>query len=86
MSQPIEIHTLWGIRKGLGDDYAEMMLAWDEYSIESNPNQWETEKAQAIASWEDELEAHRTIIITIDHEDVSAAFRAPEVPGTISVS
>jgi hypothetical protein len=79
----IEIHTLWGIRKGLGDEYPEMMLAWDEYSIESNPNQWETEKAQAIASWEDELEAHREIIIRIDMDAVSAAFRPAEQSGTV---
>lgn len=79
----IDIHTLWGLRKGFGGDSPEMMTAWDEFSIEGNPEGWDDARAQAIESWGDELEAHRVVIVTIDHDQVAAAFEEPKIAGSV---
>ena len=82
----MNIEALFGLRKGFENDYAELMVAWDEYSIESNPDGWDDQCAAAMASWGDDLAQHRIITITVDDGSISALFGPAQVTGIVTTS
>lgn len=53
------LHTLWGTRKGEADP--ELMVAWDEYSVDGNRQGFAEDCERAIKSWGDDLATHRYI-------------------------
>ncbi len=77
MSKPITVKTLWGWRKN--EDNPELMEAWDEYTIDSYPEGFTEACEKAIASWGDDLYAHRYIDLHIDLEEISATFDPPVI-------
>lgn len=80
----IEIRTLWGTRKGFGPEYAELMVAWDEYCIDANPEGFDADCEKAIASWGDDVEAARFITIRVDRDAIEGAFAETVVAGRVT--
>lgn len=80
----IEIRTLWGVRKGFTAEYAELMVAWDEASVDNWEEGFEEACAKEIASWADDLQESRYITITVDREAIEAAFSEATVAGRVS--
>src|ERR1035437_5005065 len=76
-----QIKTLWGWRKG--EQTPELMQAWDEYSVDSNFDGWEDACATSIASWGDDLDAHRYIDLNVDLIAIEAAFDSPRIDAEV---
>jgi hypothetical protein len=78
----MRIYTVWGVRKGAADE-PELMVAWDEYCVDSNPEGFDEEVEKAIASWGSDLLATRPITLTIPESLVKNAFVADEIPAGV---
>lgn len=65
-----------------GEEAPELVTAWDEYTVESNPEGYreEFEKAKGTEAYE----AVREIVVTVSEKAVLAAFATPVVEGTVS--
>ena len=82
----MKIHTLWGERKGFEGDAPELMVAWDECSIESNPDGFEDACREARTSWGSELVQERCIHIEVPESVIFDAFEPITTTGTAEVS
>lgn len=51
----------------------ELVCAWDEYSVDSNPKGWEEDRAKSLASWGDELLRAVDVEINVPMSQVEAA-------------
>lgn len=72
------IKTMWGMRKG--EQTPELMVAWDEYSVDGYTEGFEVECRRARESWENDLETYRMVDITVPRQSIKAAF----LPGAAS--
>lgn len=81
----MQLTTLWGERKGYEGETPELMVAWDENSIDQNGEGFEKECEQAIASWGNDLVQWRTIVVTIPEAPIFAAFDVTEIKGAVEV-
>lgn len=79
----MRITCLLGIRKSHPDGVPEVMVAWDEYCIDSYPEGFEEECEKAKKSWGTDLLAHRLVNIKVSESDLCAAFETPEISGTV---
>jgi hypothetical protein len=77
----IEIRTLWGWRHGT--DFPELMVAWDEFSVDENHDGFVKACEQAKREWGSDLREHRLIEIRVPEAAIVEAFRPPKVEGTI---
>lgn len=83
----IRIRTLWGQRLDTyGDDFPELMVAWDEFCVDGNPEGYAEDKKKAIESWGDDLAAQREIVISVPTDQIEAAFRAPTIQGNVGTA
>ena len=78
----MKLHCLFGLRKGY--ELPELMVAWDEYCVDSNPEGFEEDCEKAKESWGDDLVAHRMIEVKIDEEQLRAQFTTGEMKGEIA--
>lgn len=67
----MKIYTLWGKRP---DDTTELMVAWDEYCVDGNPEGFEEALAEARKSWGSDLVDDRPLAIEIPDEAVERLF------------
>lgn len=81
MTSRITIHTLWGLRKGT--DFPELMEAWDEFCVDENWDGWKEACDRSIASWGNDIVAHRFVNVTVDEAAINAAFETKSVPGEV---
>lgn len=79
----MRIYSVWGVRKYFPNE-PELMLAWDEFSVDSNPEGYEAAVKQAIESWGDDLLAHRVIEIEVFDLAVLQAFKPAKIKGGVS--
>ena len=59
----MKIHVLIAARNYT--DVPEVLDAWDEYVIDSNPEGWETAKEEAIAELEEDEGPWREVVIEV---------------------
>lgn len=78
----MQLFTVWGIRNSEPDE-PELMVAWDEFSVDANPKGFDSEVKKAIESWGSDLRAHRYITVNIPDKAVFDAFVQDEVEGTV---
>jgi hypothetical protein len=81
-----DVRILWGQRKvNYPGEYApELMIAWDEYCLDSNWDGWEEDKARAIREWGDDLVESREMVVTISDDAIDALFAVPVVTATVA--
>lgn len=70
----IQIHTLWGTRKGYENDVPELMVAWDEYAVDANPNGFVLACQTERDAWGSDLVAERFIMIDLPRDQIMHAF------------
>lgn len=75
------LHTLWGARKG--ESTPELMVAWDEYTVDSYREGFEADCNRAIQSWGSDLQEKRYIDIHINEGKLLDAFADVQMEGTI---
>lgn len=83
MSTNINIVSVWGERRGYEGETPELMVAWDENSVDENPVGFATACAKEAESWGEDLMQQRTIIIAVPADMIEAAFRGPVVQGVV---
>jgi hypothetical protein len=70
----MKIVALFGIR-AYEPDLPELLVAWDEYSIDENGDGWEEEKDQRVNLIGDELIATAEIIIDVSEKSILSILR-----------
>ncbi|MBN9214718.1 MAG: hypothetical protein J0J04_07880 [Microbacterium sp.] len=81
--ETVRIVTVWGERRGYVGEAPELMVAWDECSVDENPNGFEGACAEEAASWGDDLVQQRRIILEVPAHLIRGAFAAPVVAATV---
>ena len=77
----ITIKTLWGWRKN--EDFPELMQAWDYYSVDQNYEGWTEACEKAIASWGNDLHAHRYIDLNVPDQQVMETFWPADIDAEV---
>lgn len=94
----MRIYTLWGVRpEKEGQLYGphlsaassqELLMAWDEYAVDENPDGFENAMAAAVEANGGVgpgkgLETVRVIILTVPDSAIHKAFEVPEVEASV---
>lgn len=82
----MKLHILFGQRKQRYDgEYGpEVLDCWDEYSINENPDGYETAMAGAMAAQASEMSAMRVIVVEVDGDKIERLLnREPVVKGEV---
>jgi hypothetical protein len=79
----MRIHTVWGQRVGTENE-PELMVAWDEFSVDANPEGFREDVEKALQSWGSDLETHRYIDIRLPDKVINEAFWAPVVEAEVA--
>lgn len=77
----VTVLTLWGWRKS--EDTPELMEVWDYFSVDGNREGWQEACEKAIASWGDDLYAHRYIDINVSLAKIRDAFFVARLDGDV---
>lgn len=77
-----QIKCLFGMRKGI--EVPELMVAWDEHSIDANPQGFYDDIEKSKKSWGDELVTSRLISVDINEDELVAMFEEKSISGKIS--
>ena len=64
------------------DEPPELLVAWDEYSVDENLQGWNDATRKAIESVEGDLSEYRFIKLRVHEGAVSKAFEIPVVQAT----
>lgn len=75
------LHTLWGARAG--EAVPELMVAWDEYSVDQYPEGFEGDCDRAIKSWGSDLQHKRYIDIDVSEDALINAFEEVQIEGQV---
>jgi hypothetical protein len=78
----MRIHTVWATRT-YSPDEPELLVAWDEFSIDAHPEGFEEEVTRALGSLGSDLGVHRRIVISVPDRDITTAFLPDEVEGVV---
>jgi len=75
------VRGLWVTRKSIdaGHHPPELLVAWDEWTIDENQEGWAAECQAALEAVGDDLAAYRYIDFRFDGEDVAAPFETATV-------
>jgi hypothetical protein len=70
------IRSLWVTRKSIDAGFhpPELVAAWDEWSIDENPQGWADACKHALDSMGSDLAAHRYIDLFVSGDDLDATF------------
>lgn len=79
----MRITVLLGLRRSEPSAAPEVMAAWDEYCIDSNPEGFEEECENAKKLWGDDLLDHRLVDIKVSERELRALFETPEIKGEV---
>ena len=71
----MDIATLWIKRKGCEDGPAELIAAWDEYSIEMNFEGWQAACDRELKAVGDDVAAKRFVNLRVNGDLIEEAFR-----------
>ncbi len=78
----MRITCLFGQRKSQ-PEAIELMVAWDEYCIDSNPEGFEEDCEKAKKSWGDELLQWRLLDLSTNEENIKKLFDSPTLPAKV---
>lgn len=81
----MEIRTLWAKRRDSypGEHAPELLVAWDEFSIDDYREGWEDAKASELAAMEGDLVASAELVIDVPDDAVFALFESPKVSAEV---
>ena len=79
----MKLMCLFGLRKGYEEEMPELMVAWDEYCVDANPEGFHDDCEKAKKSWGTDLVAHRMIEVRINEDQLRAQFANGELEGEI---
>ena len=71
------IETFWALRKG--ERTPELLTAWDEFTIDQNPQGWEDDKRRGAEAIGDDAAGFRSITLVVLASDIADAFTPPRV-------
>ena len=78
----MKLTCLFGTRKGMYEA-PELMVAWDEYCLDANPEGFEEECENAKKSWGNDLGQWRIVEIEISQEKLEEHFAEPTLEGEV---
>lgn len=78
------ILSLWARRRG--EDSPELLVAWDEYSVEQNREGFDEECREALRGMGEDLIQERELHIHVPMADIDAAFDSPVLRGSLDES
>lgn len=82
----MKIVALFGLRNYEQFDHPELLTAWDEYSVDENPEGWLDAKAEAIADIEGDLLTSAEITIDVSESSILSILRPMgAIKGTVRV-
>lgn len=76
----MDIASLWIKRKGYEDVAPELLVAWDEYSIEENWDGWASACHDALKACGDEVLDKRFINLSVQQSQIEAIFMRGTIP------
>jgi hypothetical protein len=82
----MRIVCMFGARKSSVDDnepIIELMVAWDEYCIDENPEGFEEDCEKAKKSWGNDLAAYRMVDININEKELRERFKNGQLEGEL---
>ena len=80
---PMRLVCVFALRKGI-EDTPELLLAWDEFCIEENPEGFDEQRERVIRECGDDLAAVGDISVEVDMGQIAAILRpAGHVEGTV---
>lgn len=77
----MRISTVWAVRKHSPDE-PELVVAWDEFCIDANPEGFDEDVKRALESMGSDLLTHRVIVLRANYPDIVEAFQPPEIEVT----
>ena len=77
------VKTMWGKRKSEPENLPELMVAWDEYTIDLNPDGFAEDCERARVSWGSDLEEYRYVDISLSEEDIDNMFATTNILGLV---
>lgn len=77
----MKLRTLWIWR--VGAEGAEMVQAWDEWSVDENGMGWQEACETTLKEAGDDVLEHRYIDVEIDYRKVEDIFRPGSLPGEV---
>jgi hypothetical protein len=69
------IETFWGWRKG--EDSPELLVAWDEYTVDGYPEGYEAAVEEALKGAGDEMVEVRRIQLSVNYTQITSQFEVP---------
>jgi hypothetical protein len=81
-ARKMKIRCMFGMR--IDCTMPELMVAWDEHSIDDNPAGFDEDMEKAKKSWGEDLISHRQISINIDENELAAMFEEQSISGELS--
>lgn len=75
------VRSLWITRKSIDAGFhpPELVEAWDEWSIDENPEGWQEACKRALDAVGSDLSAHRYIDIRVSGDALASTFEPAEV-------
>lgn len=72
------IETLWATRKSVDGGYhpPELLVAWDEFSVDANQEGWFEACTAALASLGGDLDQHRYVTLSLGDDVLEDTFFA----------
>lgn len=81
----MKIHAVFANRKHDPEEI-ELVTAWDEYSVDANPEGFADDVAKSLASWGDDLLRHVAVEIDVDYLPIYKALaQSLEVKGSLTI-
>ncbi len=78
------VKCLFATRKGNEDGLPELLMAWDEWTVENNEPGFRLACEDAMRMMGDELDSHRYVHITLADNAVEKLFETATIAGTAS--
>ena len=79
----MRIHTVWAVRESSPDE-PELVTAWDEFSVDANPEGFDADVKEGLESWGTDLETHRYIDLIVPDKAIFDAFKRIEVQAEVT--
>jgi len=80
----MKIVCLFGRTRCEENTAPELLVAWDEYTLDCNPEGFEADCEKAKKSYGGDLVASRIVEIEVDEEELSALFAPANLKGKIT--
>lgn len=77
----MRIHaTFVTFKSGMPGDSPELLHAWDEYSIDSNPEGFDTTRTDALTSYGDDVDQVVDVVLEVPMKQLMERFTPARIP------